>query len=667
MWVERGYLKPPKDYNLLKLFPMKQQLEDYPGYNFRKKLDTRDPFTRLKQRFLQKYPEHMDVYEGKSFRNPHLMDTFVKKQFNLIKQGFNELKAFEMVEKEMASIVESEKTDRLLVEGISISNRSRSLMTVFEQREEFIQRQKKNRIERELPEFLRSEYMKNTPKKELEKQPEGRAGNRKQINYNPISYYLSNKKELVMEDDHKKENFLRRSETLINFYHSYSEVSDGLSMSSERNINRLARESSFRFKNHHRNLLNKLNRHNVTLNEHGKINYSFIKSDVIKGFVKRNQSIVSVLLLSKDLDFEIPHQQRMSEIKQEIQKEIQEEEERLKEIFAGREKAREEEIKQKKDVIDYEEIFGIDRNYGTRSQIMNEEKVEKQLSDSRYLLSYEDWEDDLKDSEKGINLFQKDLEYKKYFYTESLKDKEVRLRELWLKTKTNRDASNISENPTFKPEFLEIRKDISNLIRSLRRNIDQYLIKNGVPPYFGNKIRFYDREEFLYDSEINFHQIKRFLSKKSSILKNDPSISYNYLDLIETLNKKKLLENSIANFEKVKAYDPNEAIEKEEKESDRMVTSIIMDKDEEVIEILKESGNDFSKPAKEKKGSSLKNKLLEHFENQIKESMTVSSTGGDGEEKGEGHKRKGGKPEKLKLKEDKVKDSVVKKMGKKLP
>ena len=33
MWVEKGYMKPPANYNLLKLFPPRQYAEDFPGYN----------------------------------------------------------------------------------------------------------------------------------------------------------------------------------------------------------------------------------------------------------------------------------------------------------------------------------------------------------------------------------------------------------------------------------------------------------------------------------------------------------------------------------------------------------------------------------------------------------------------------------------------------------
>ena len=59
MWVEKGYMKAPKDYALLKLFPHKYLPEDFQGYRKKVKLDQKDPLVKLEISFLKKYPEHL--------------------------------------------------------------------------------------------------------------------------------------------------------------------------------------------------------------------------------------------------------------------------------------------------------------------------------------------------------------------------------------------------------------------------------------------------------------------------------------------------------------------------------------------------------------------------------------------------------------------------------
>ena len=241
-------------------------------------------------------------------------------------------------------------------------------------------------------------------------------------------------------------------------------------------------------------------------------------------------------------------------------------------------------------------------------------------------MEYHEWLENLPHSERETNLFQKDLEHKKYFYTEGLNEKESRLRELWFTTRKKRFESNISNNPKHKEKFIVIRKEISNLIKDLRRKIDQYLIKNRKPVFFGTKIRHYDKEEFLYDAEINFYQIKRFLNQKSSILKKDPSITMNYLDLMEAIKRKKILENSIANFEKPNYYDANKEtsldLDTEEKLSDVLDWHV---HDSEFVESEKTPGYEKDDSLKNEVNNKkkLRTKILGQFEQLVKENLNI--------------------------------------------
>ena len=105
----------------------------------------------------------------------------------------------------------------------------------------------------------------------------------------------------------------------------------------------------------------------------------------------------------------------------------------------------------------------------------------------------------LSQQQKNKDIFNKDLDYKDYFYMQTKEDKEFELRELWIKTRKQRLESSMSQK--HKVEFASLNKEISDLIRSIRRQIDKYLVKNSLPPHFGNYIRFYDKEELLYDAE----------------------------------------------------------------------------------------------------------------------------------------------------------------------
>jgi len=210
---------------------------------------------------------------------------------------------------------------------------------------------------------------------------------------------------------------------------------------------------------------------------------------------------------------------------------------------------------------------------------------------------------------------------------------------MWVKTQEKRLIAEKSDE--YKSDFFELRKEISNIIRDLRKQIDQYLIKNNYPVVFGNKIRFYDKEEFLYDAEINFYQLKRFLTYKSSVLKNDPSIAKNYADLMEAITRKKIIENSIANFERSDFYNPEQdkldneednqllnevyKLETEEKASGEIQDIAKMAKEK----LEEETSSDFrrvksqnkQKKLMKEREKKLKKKILDHFEQKVKEAL----------------------------------------------
>ncbi len=288
----------------------------------------------------------------------------------------------------------------------------------------------------------------------------------------------------------------------------------------------------------------------------------------------------------------------------------------------------------------------------------------RNVNKTKKLLSYDEWLETLPTTEKYKDIFNKDLDYKDYFYMQTKEDKEYELRELWIKTRKQRLETSMSLK--HKTEFASLNKEISDLIRSLRRQIDKYLVKNSLSPHFGNYIRFYDKEELLFDAEINFYQIKKFLNLKTSILQKDESIAKDYLDLMSYITRKKLMENSIAKFEKPQFYSQTE--EEKEKLAD-------IDDDLEEIKPLKkmtsaeysdlftfEESEEIDSKTKEKR---LKDKLISHFEDQLKQAYGKQLQQEKSEDRQkEKEANKGKKKQQLKGKEVK-KDKDLKKKDKK--
>lgn len=369
MWVERGYLKPPKEWEIMKLFPYKHDLEDVPYYRKRMKIDYSDPINQLKRNFLKKYPEHINTFNDTNTTNYTLIDSFVNKQYALMKEGYNEYKAFEIIEKELSDNLQKEKRDRSIVEDMLISNRTRSLMDVFEQREEFVQRQKVMRMERDLPEFMRSE----TYKSFLDYDPHSVdmivSSKKRQQNkierlgisdeYEPATYISGNNKDNDDTEDKQKLNFLSRSESILNYYHSIGEINDGLDTLQDWKIQRTAKESSQRFKNHMRSLMIKLEKYNVKLDDEGNIDLEGVNDLKVLKFIKDKERLIRIVLMSKDLDFEVPHRQRQAQIKSEILDEINKEQKRLIDLYSGIKK--EVKVESEENIISYEDLYGLEK------------------------------------------------------------------------------------------------------------------------------------------------------------------------------------------------------------------------------------------------------------------------------------------------------------------
>lgn len=105
----------------------------------------------------------------------------------------------------------------------------------------------------------------------------------------------------------------------------------------------------------------RLEKHDVTLNQQGKVDLSNIKDKSILSFIKKNQTLVNIALLSKDIEYNFPHRISVTEIREKILRDIEDEKNRLereKKALADAKNQMSEENKAKE--LNYENYFGID-------------------------------------------------------------------------------------------------------------------------------------------------------------------------------------------------------------------------------------------------------------------------------------------------------------------
>lgn len=156
MWVDKKLLKA---HHFLPIFRM------YDTHNTKimggsQKFDKQH--INLYHKFVSKYPESLSGSslsalepENASLFTRSTGMRFVHKQMLYMREGFSEDKSFELVEKELSDVLQTEKYERSVFEGLATSNRARSLMSHYEQEAEFESRQKVKRMQAELPQFKR--------------------------------------------------------------------------------------------------------------------------------------------------------------------------------------------------------------------------------------------------------------------------------------------------------------------------------------------------------------------------------------------------------------------------------------------------------------------------------------------------------------------------------
>jgi hypothetical protein len=646
MWTEKKLLKPHKLFGVFRLY------DTNGGGAYGKeenKLD-KNMENRIKK-FLTKYP-HAENFTALDPTDPeHFYSTnrdpvsrFLLRQDKFIAEGFSEDKAFELAEKEMSEELQKEKYERSLFEGLATSNRSRSLMSIYEQKAEYESRQKVAQLTRDMGNFKRFQADLETRYDEILQEKgqhldqsrnieESTEKNEKYTKkYEPVTYRTPDMSNPEGENKKSIQNlFSARSEKLLDYFHSFAEIKDGISNLTDREIILKANETPSKLKDSFNILRKKLEKYEIELNSQGKIDYTKIKDQNSLSWIKTNEKLITVCLLCKDLNFEAPHIINRNEIKNRIMSEIEDEEQRLRNA-ADRQSQLESESeieRMRKKKTNYESYFGILPNYN--ADVLAKKSDRFSEGAGRNMKKFVKFEEFVKEFSNRY-MFDNDLLYETYYYWEDLDEKEMRLRELWINSRKERLEKNINRPESLSRELQKLNDNISVLVRNLRRKIDQTLLKNRKHPIFGANYRYYKYDEFMLDSEIEFHKIKKFLETSPEKIKNDPEIGYKYKELINLLKRKKIGEATTAQFE-----DPiDEFVEEkvQEEQIDDDFTELIESNDKVKIsgksrsarkELEKALGGTGKVEKVDEELGKVKESIVSHFENIIKTQVAAGT------------------------------------------
>jgi len=649
MWTEKKLLKPHKLFGIFRLY----DTNGGGDYGRDESKVGKNMEARIKK-FLTKYP-HAENFTALDPTDPeHFYSTnrdpvsrFLIRQNKFMAEGFSEDKSFELAEKEMSEELQKEKYERSLFEGLATSNRSRSLMSIYEQQAEYESRQKVAQLTRDMGNFKRFQadlerrydeilQEKGQNLDHTENVKESTEKNEKiekySKKYEPVTYRTSDMSNPEGENKKSIQNlFSARSEKLLDYFHSFSEIKDGISNLTDKEIILKANETPSKLKDSFNVLSKKLAKYEIELNSEGKIDYTKIKDQNALSWIKTNEKLITVCLLCKDLNFEAPHIVNKNEIKNRIMSEIEDEEQRLKNA-ADRQSQLESESeieRMRKKKTNYESYFGILPNYN--ADVLAKKSDRFSEGAGRNMKKFVKFEEFVKEFSNKY-MFDNDLLYDTYYYWEDLDQKEMRLRELWINSRKERLEQNMKRPETLSKELTKLNDNISVLVRNLRRKIDQTLLKNRKHPIFGANYRYYKYDEFMLDSEIEFHKIKKFLESSPEKIKNDPEIGYKYKELIDLLKRKKIGEATTSQFE-----DPIDEFKEEKKEEEQVDEDIT--ENIESQEKVKISGKSRSARRELEKAlgatgkvekvdeelGKVKESIVSHFENIIKTQVAAGT------------------------------------------
>lgn len=130
--------------------------------------------------------------------------------------------------------------------------------------------------------------------------------------YTPVSYALVHDRRKMREKLTTKElrkGWIERAENLLNIHKQRAVVNDGLSGLSEREVIAKVRDAPTKLKANMKELLHRLQKLNVKLDDEGEIDYSEVdpkKEKEVRAAYKNDEPFIKTCLMLADLEFEYP-------------------------------------------------------------------------------------------------------------------------------------------------------------------------------------------------------------------------------------------------------------------------------------------------------------------------------------------------------------------------
>lgn len=310
---------------------------------------------------LNKYPElryipapHISSTAEQLPPNSHILLNFVKKQQELIRKGFTEEKAFEIVEKKYQERMQQKRQDFMLTQGVAMNNQARSFMNFYQQQSEYESRLKVLRLERDLMKYEQAvktfqekvlaksaqseDKSKISRERELENEEKllSELRNEELDHKNPRYQRLLEKimyksHESKQNNEEKKQNnkeiikeFLEGSRNVFGLYFDLVAMKDRLSGLKDQEIMESLNDSPKKFKQRTKVLRKKLEKFNIKLDNLGEIDVSQCTApENIKKKLLMNPLTVKLALMGQEMDYEFPHQEHRRELARELREKLE--------------------------------------------------------------------------------------------------------------------------------------------------------------------------------------------------------------------------------------------------------------------------------------------------------------------------------------------------------
>eukprot|EP01015_Nassula_variabilis_P021264 TRINITY_DN3770_c0_g1_i2.p1 TRINITY_DN3770_c0_g1~~TRINITY_DN3770_c0_g1_i2.p1 ORF type:complete len:745 (-),score=182.72 TRINITY_DN3770_c0_g1_i2:154-2388(-) len=603
LMYERGYLRNLKDYQLyLKAPPITPQ-EFQLGVQ--KKKGAFDLYDSLYENLLKNYPDlkYISMQQapklGENISQDNFVLLFIQKQKSLIQAGYTVEKSFEMTEKQFQERIQRRLNDSILNRTSAISNKMRSLLNYYQQRSEHEARHKVLRMERDLPLFrqakLEEKLAQGQPLYEEEegehefdeqfdeeseitkesvsdvygghqqKQADQSAGKavagKGQSGVGEEKDLFKEKYERVLtaivqkpfnEEKRKHEEiqeFLSRTKHMMKLYYERAAVEDRLSGLTDEEILSKIRESPSKIKSRSRQLLRRLEKHGVRLDENGEVDYSQCTKPYIVEKFKSNP-LVKMVLMHSSLDFEFPHKEHQRQMANELRKEVEQRRQEQKEQQQSELTQEEvEEQNQDEDKFDSNNIkimsfneqirfdYGIQQTDGRQRQAAKDQTEKKGRT-----------KDNLKVVRDGEEIDISQVLYPQAVYRlfENNEERMARLEEKWLKVRLASLESNL-EKPTMQEQSETLQKVVDK-VRRIKWRVDQQMQKNAEKLLFEEHMRF-TQDELMADEEVYYEMLDFYLKQSEEAKKDTPRKELDDERIMKTIKRRQLVEDIVKPFQ----------------------------------------------------------------------------------------------------------------------